>query len=174
MGVSNQVFEEKFQRPPTLTEIESIKTHFLGLLSNQFHADATKFSEITGAANFLSELTEKGYPIAIATGGWWETAIFKLEKVGVRIKDIPFANSNHHYSRAAIIGLAIKSAKEIYKSDFERVIYFGDGKWDLLTCREIGIDFIGVDYKETGVLRKLGAANVTRDFSDSESLFSLI
>jgi len=174
LGISNQIFEENFQRPPTNTEIESIKTHFLGLLSKRFRAEPTKFSEIPGAANFLKELKAKSYPIAIATGGWKETAIFKLEKVGVRIENIPFANSNHHYSRAAITKLSIESAKETYQIDFKRTVYFGDGEWDLVTCREIGVDFIGVDYKETGVLKKLGAANVIEDFSDTENLLRLI
>jgi phosphoglycolate phosphatase-like HAD superfamily hydrolase len=174
LGVTNQIFEDNFKRLPEVAEINSIKTHFFALLKEQFQADAGKFSEITGAVKFFNKLLEKNYPIAIATGGWQETAEFKLEKIGLKTDGIPFANSNHHYSRQKITEIAIKSAQEKYSNDFERIIYFGDGKWDLLSCQEMGIEFIGVDFYGNGNLKSLGAENILKDFSNSQSLFSLI
>ncbi|MGI8668828.1 MAG: HAD family hydrolase [Aridibacter sp.] len=153
LGVSNQIFQDNFKCLPTNEEINSIKTHFLGLLKQTFQQDANKFIEVSGAVGFFNKLKEKDFPLAIATGGWRETALFKLEKIGLKINDIPFANSKHHYSRSKIIQIAIESAKEKHSKDFERIIYFGDGKWDLLTCQEMGIEFIGVDFYGNGKLK---------------------
>lgn len=173
LGVCRQVFEEEFKRQPTVEEICSIKNHFLGLLQEQSEIDSSKFLEVSGSVAFYAFLREKGYPVAIATGGWRETAIFKLEKVGLEIEEIPFANSNHHYSRSEITKLAIDKARQNNESDFKRIICFGDGKWDFLTCHELGIEFIGVDFYETGILKELGAENVITDFTDRESLLRL-
>lgn len=174
LGVSNQIFQDNFKRLPTNEEINSIKTHFLRLLNQTFQQDANKFSEVSGAVGFFNELKEKDYPIAIATGGWRETALFKLEKIGLKINGIPFANANHHYSRRKIIQIAIDSAKEKHAEDFERIIYFGDGKWDLLTCQEMEIEFIGVDFYGNGKLKNLGAKSIFKDFSDTENLLRLL
>jgi phosphoglycolate phosphatase-like HAD superfamily hydrolase len=174
LGVSNQIFQNNFKRLPNIKEINSIKNHFLELLKQQFQKDPNKFSEVTGAIEFLNILKEKNYPLAIATGGWRETALFKLSKIGLKIKDIPFASSNHHYSRSKITQFAIEYAKKKYAADFERIIYFGDGKWDLLTCQEMGIEFIGVDFYRSRKLKNLGAEIVIEDFSNKENLFGLI
>lgn len=174
LGITNQVFQDNFKRLPNKKEINSIKAHFLRLLKQQFQQDANKFSEITGAVEFFYELRNRKFPIAIATGGWRETALFKLGEIGLDIKSIPFANSNLHYSRQKITQIAIESAKEKYSIDFEKLIYFGDGKWDLLTCRKMGIEFIGVDFYGNGKLKSLGAEIVIKDFSDTEKLFSLL
>ncbi len=174
LGVSNEVFQSNFKRLPTESEINSTKEHFLGLLKEQFKKDSTLFSEVIGAVHFFNELQEKDYPLAIATGGWGETALFKLEKAGFEINGIPFANSNHHYSRYNITELAIEKSKEKHSTDFERVIYFGDGKWDLINCREMGIEFIGVDFYKSGKLKDLGAENIIRDFNDKEKMLDLI
>lgn len=172
LGLTNQIFQDNFKRLPTDEEINSIKTHFLGLLKKQFDEDADKCREITGAVKFFNDLREKDYPIAIATGGWQETALFKLEKIGLEINGIPFANSNHHYSRLNITQIAIDSAKEKYSKDLERIIYFGDGKWDLLNCQEMGIEFIGVDFHKDGKLKKLGAEIVIKDYANSQNIWT--
>lgn len=174
LGVSNEIFQTNYKRLPTDEEIDTTKNHFLGLLKKLFEKEVNKFSEVTGAIEFFNELREKDYPLAIATGGWGETAIFKLEKAGFAIDNIPFANSNHHYSRLKITELAIEKAKEKYSTDFERIIYFGDGKWDLLNCQEMGIEFIGVDFYESGKLKILGADTVIKDFSNGNKVFEFL
>ena len=172
LGITNQIFQDNFKRLPNEKEIISIKSHFLKLLKEQFDEDANEFKEINGAVEFFNELREKDYPIAIATGGWQETALFKLEKIGLEIDEIPFANSNHHYSRLDITQLAIDSAKEKHSKDFERIIYFGDGKWDLLNCQKMEIEFIGVDFYENGKLKQLGAEIVIKDFANITNIWT--
>ena len=174
LGITRQVFKTHFSRFPKRDEIDQIKKHFLGLLEKQFQLDPSKFSEVVGAGAFFNQLQEKEYRVAIATGGWQETAEFKLERVGLDVSSIPFANSNHHHSRADITKLAIEFARDFYAAEFERIIYFGDGRWDLMTCREMGIDFIGVDFYRTGVLRELGATQVIGDFTEIEKLFAML
>ncbi len=174
LGISNQIFQDNFKRLPEGREIDSIKYHFLKLLKIQFNKDPGKFSEVTKAVSFINDLCRRNYPIAIATGGWQETAIYKLEKVGIELNGIPFANSNHHYSRQKITEIAIHSAKEKYATDFGQIIYFGDGKWDLLTCQEMGIKFVGVDFQQNGELKELRAGIVIKDFENTRELINLI
>lgn len=172
LGLSNQIFLDNFKRLPKDEEIDAIKSHFLDLLTKQFRSDPRKFSEVTGAIKFFNDLRNRIFPLAIATGGWEETALFKLEKAGFDVKEIPFANSNHHYSRLRITELAIESAKEKYATNFNQIIYFGDGKWDLLNCREMEIEFIGVDFYRNRKLKSLGAETVIDDFSDTKELLN--
>jgi phosphoglycolate phosphatase-like HAD superfamily hydrolase len=173
-GITNQVFQEKFKRLPTTAEIDYVKEHFLTLLTRQYKNEPGNFSEVSGAVDFVNELRDKNFPIAIATGGWEETARFKLEKIGLELSEIPFANSNHHFSRREITEYAIDLAKEKYSTDFQRIIYFGDGQWDLLNCRELEIEFIGVDFYENGKLKNLGAGYVIKDFLSKTEILDFL
>ena len=47
--------------------------------------------------------------------------------------------------REEIVSAAIKNALTYYHADkFERVISVGDGLWDLLTAKNLDLEFIGV------------------------------
>jgi len=37
-----------------------------------------------------------------------------------------------------------------------------------MTCQKLGIRFIGIDYSNSGKLKRLGASEVYRDFKKSE------
>lgn len=165
-GLTNTIFEQHFHRLPSDEELARIKAHFLHLIREKTMQYPSKMTEIPGAIAFVNRLKKEAYSIGIATGGWEETARFKLNHIGLNIDGIAFANSNHHYIRKVITEYAIQLVHGTQNIDNQSIIYFGDGKWDLLTCREMKINFVGVDYFDNGKLKALGAANVIQNYDD--------
>ena len=101
--------------------------------------------EVSGAAALLAELRRQGdISVSIATGGWLETALIKLESAGIDVSGIPIASSNDHYSRVKIMKIAAARAA-IAKG--VSCTYFGDGEWDKQACEELGYSFVLVGEK---------------------------
>ncbi|MFL0809434.1 MAG: HAD family hydrolase [Agarilytica sp.] len=100
--------------------------------------------EIPGAAAFLSLLQSmKNVTVSLATGGWQESALLKLESANINFSSIPLASSNDHYSRIEIMKLAAnRAAKNQYPCT-----YFGDGVWDKEACSSLGYNFVLVGSK---------------------------
>ena len=141
-GILNQFFKEtKIEN----TEIahESIKSVFLSKI--QTRIAKKPISEIAGASAFISSLKElENVAISFATGGWYESAILKLESAGIDISNIPIASANDHHSRIEIMKISEKRAVKETRLSFT---YFGDGSWDLKACKELGVNFVLVGDK---------------------------
>jgi phosphoglycolate phosphatase-like HAD superfamily hydrolase len=104
------------------------------------------FAEVPGAARFLERLRNlDGVGIAIATGGWRKEALFKLQTSGLSVDGIPLASSDDDHNRKKIMMSAAEKARDFYACPgFERVVYLGDGLWDLQEARSLGYGFIGI------------------------------
>jgi beta-phosphoglucomutase-like phosphatase (HAD superfamily) len=78
-GLTNEIFETHLGRSPLDEEILKLKNHFYKLLTQC----CDEIIEIRGAINTLDSLIENpNISIAFATGGWKETAVFKLSTIG--------------------------------------------------------------------------------------------
>ena len=141
-------------------EIE-IKTcsSYVRNLNNALNADGGAFPVMPGARELMQSIQETGIPIAIATGNWRESALVKLDAAGICLGDIPLVTASDYYSRSDIIRAAIEKAGERIKES----VYVGDGVWDLLATRKIGISFIGCGTR-TEELRDSGAKYILDDF----------
>ena len=141
-GILNQFFKETNIENTELAH-ESIKRVFLSKLQSRI---TTKpISEIPGASAFISSLKElESVAISFATGGWYESAILKLESAGIDISNLPIASANDHHSRTEIMKIAEKRAVNETRLSFT---YFGDGSWDLKACKELGVNFVLVGNK---------------------------
>ena len=95
----------------------------------------------------------------IATGGWEISAKFKLEHIGIDMEGIGFSNSDHYKSKEKITLNTINQLARIINEPIERIIYFGDGEWDYKTCKNLGIEFIGIDVQNDGKLKKTRSNN---------------
>lgn len=96
--------------------------------------------EIPGASLFLGRLQSMdNVAISLATGGWYETAILKLNSAGIDFGGIPIASSNDHVSRVAIMRTA---QHRTGSNTVLPCIYFGDGSWDKQACAELGFSFV--------------------------------
>lgn len=96
--------------------------------------------QVPGASEFISELRRReNLSLSIATGGWYETALMKLESAEIDISGIPIASSNDHFSRTKIMEIAEEKAIGKIKAP---CTYFGDGEWDKKACEELGYNFV--------------------------------
>ena len=169
-GLTMEIFENRLNRTPLPEELTTIKSHFKNLLSEH----VGQFSEIDHAFSFIQILSENPeFEIGFATGGWKETAELKCNSVGFNLNDFIFKSSNDHYNRAKIIELVIEAALDKNEiSEFESITYFGDGLWDFKTTAELGINFIGVDFKNNEKLKNAGVEKIIKNFSTPEMLLN--
>lgn len=164
-GLTVNIFKKHFDRGPSKAEVLEIKKHFLALLKSR----ESEIKEIDGALNILKLLKqERDFVVALATGGWKETAHFKLNSIGFDLGDLVFVSSNDHFDRSTITSMAIaKSSNKYGKRSFEKTTYVGDGLWDLRTSKAMGINFIGVDFHQNNQLTSAGADHVIYDFTNT-------
>lgn len=118
----------------------AIKSVFVGKIERHIQTQGP-FSTIHGAVDFFERTrASDGRRVAIATGGWRESARLKLESAGFDIEGIPLVTSDDAWSRIEIMETALARLG----SDFESVTYFGDAEWDRQACHSLGWDFIAV------------------------------
>ncbi|MBT8082851.1 MAG: HAD family hydrolase [Gammaproteobacteria bacterium] len=120
--------------------LEGIRTVFVDLLEAHVHEHGP-FREIPGARQMLRALqASPACAVAMATGGWRQSAVLKLASARMHYEDIPLATSNDHHERTTIMEIAL----ERLGGSFESVTYFGDGPWDREACARLGWEFVAV------------------------------
>lgn len=166
-GITQQIFIEKLGRFPSDEELIRVKRCFVSLLQEAFIDNQDLFSEIPGSRNVLAQLQlDSEWCVAIATGGWGESAKLKLQKANLQITEIPFASANDALSREDIVNTAIIKAKDVYQVEkFDRVVFVGDGLWDVKAAANLKIAFVGIGNHK---LISAGATQVIKDFQDLE------
>ncbi|MCG7495658.1 haloacid dehalogenase-like hydrolase [Vibrio sp. Of7-15] len=123
----------------------SVKEKFIQLVES--HLTSSPAREIEGSINFLKYLqSREDVEIAIATGGWEQTAKAKLKSAGFDISGIAFASSTDHCQRVGVMQVA--EARCQYQ-DFVSKTYFGDGVWDKKACEDLAYNFVLVGNKLT-------------------------
>lgn len=138
--------------------LEEIRSVFVGLLRDHV-SDNGPFVEIPGARDFLYSLRESAsHAVALATGGWRQSAEFKLYSAGFDVGDIPLATSNDHYRRTTIMQIALDSLG----GAFDSVTYYGDGPWDQQACEQLGWEFVAVGAELGGIENFLDATGLNR------------
>ncbi len=135
---------------------ERIQEEYLRRLRVAHAEDSRAFLPRSGAVALLDYLAATpGVSIAIATGDWLSTVSFKLSAAGIDISRYPVATASDTSRRADIIRCAVERAGQ----PLVESVYVGDGTWDLRTCREIDLRFIGTGAR-TDRLRAMGAAAI--------------
>ena len=172
-GITAEVFQTHFRRPPTPDEIARFKQQFVGLLAETFRTEPESCREMAGAAAALQRLrAHPQWRIALATGSWRGCAMLKLQTAGLDLDRVPAAFADDSFGREEIIALARSRALACYgQSDFSRVVYVGDAPWDVRAARRLGISFLGIGggRKAERLLRN-GASEVLQDFSDVDGV----
>lgn len=170
-GITEEILLRERQRKPTPSEYQSMVSNFIRLLKKERSRDRSQFNEVKGAYDFFHQLKSTGgIELGIATGSWEKSACIKLESIGIDPMASCFSNSDYYKSREKITTAVIDQLNKQTGATPERIIYFGDGEWDLKTCINLGIDFIGIDVAEDGKLRRMGAKTVFKDYSDAAQL----
>ena len=138
-GVLSQILADN-QIPAEQEPFHEIKSHFVDLLRGHV-AEHGPFAEISGASDLLNSLRASAtHAVAIATGGWLESAELKLQSAGLDYANFPLATSNDHHERTSIMELALARLD----NHFDSVTYYGDGPWDRQACVHLGWQFVAV------------------------------
>ena len=172
-GITLDIFREQFNRAPEEAELEKFKSHFVQLLEDYRIKDSSLFAEIAGAASMLKRLNqEPEWKVAIASGGWRDSAILKLKTAGINASKFPAAFADDGLSREDILQSAISKAERFYRQNrFDRIVSIGDGLWDVRTARNLQFPFLGIGVEDAErKLRRTGATHVIKNFSDYEKL----
>ena len=138
-GIISQVMEDN-GLPQDSDAINTIRNRFVAGLIEHIKADGP-FPEIPGAGRFIDRLREsKEHDVAIATGGWRQSALLKLETSELNVKGIPVFSCDDSPSRSEIMRIALSQLGTLYES----VMYFGDAEWDRRACEILGWEFVPV------------------------------
>jgi len=174
-GITEEIILKHWERIPSEKEYENMISEFVALLHSEINKDKSQFQEVEGATKFIEFLRKKSnVTIGIATGGWAKSAELKLKSIEIDPKDFVFSNSNHFKTRENILSKTIKELKENTQNKIDRIIYFGDGTWDFLTCQNLNIDFVGIDIFENNKLKKMGAQIIFNNFEQKELIYKAL
>lgn len=174
-GITEEIILKNWNRIPTEIEYKKMVSEFVSELQSEFKKDKKEFREINGASNFIKFLIEKSnVKIGIATGGWKKSAILKLKSIGIDSTEFVFSNSNDFKTRENIVLNAISKLNLKWENKIERIIYFGDGTWDYVTCEKLGIEFVGIDNSNNDKLKKIGVKTIFNDFEQCELIYKTL
>ena len=145
-GVTEEAIRRVTGKSPTSEQFEGVKHNVMVRLERLQQQSPGAFQEVAGAGRFLEHLRNlAGIGVAIASGCWRSEALFKLSASGIHVDGIPMATSDDDKNRTSIMKHAVERARQAYDCrEFERIIYMGDGPWDLQEARALGYGFIGI------------------------------
>ena len=142
-GILDEILvQHRFPEPLDPLRAE-VKRRFIELVRGHLDAGDAVLREIRGATALLRELRARpDVRLAIATGGWAETALMKLAAIGVSVDGIGFASGSDAHARTRIMELAAERA--LRGAMPATRTYLGDGAWDQRACAELGYRFIAI------------------------------
>ena len=163
-------------RPPTSEESRAVQQRMMKLMDGNTRRTGRGTTEIPGAAACVRALRARGYAVAIASGDWEMTARHKLTAARIPFDDLPAAFCEASHVRTEIMLAALARAAAHHRCmHFERIVYVGDGSWDVRACRELGWPFVGVGRGEPASrLNSLGATQVIPDYLEFGDFLSVI
>lgn len=162
-GILEQILEGDPRRRDLADALPAVKAAFVRRVEAWLRREP--LAPVPGAAAFLDLLRQRGeVAVALATGGWRETALLKLEAAGLDVAGIPLATSSDHASRIDIMRLAEQRAGS---GPFLRRSYFGDGAWDQAASRTLGYDFVLVG-------DRVDHAPAIADYTDPDRTLALL
>ncbi|CAL2074945.1 HAD family hydrolase [Tenacibaculum sp. 190524A02b] len=113
--------------------------------------------ELHGAQTIVDYfINETNYAVCFATGSILQPAYLKLQQAGIHLIPEVLESSNNIFTREGIVKSAIEKAKSYYEvNNFEHIISFGDGLWDVTTAQNLDIHFVGVNDKNIADFNKM-------------------
>lgn len=145
---------------------QDFKRVFLSLISDFITKNSNSVCEIKGASQFIQKLKKRrDISVAIATGGFEETAKLKLKAVGIDTQGCAFASSSDHPSRSEIMKIA--ESRVDTTSPFKSKTYFGDAEWDEKASRRLNYRFILVG-------NRISWSERINDYQDVDSIFLML
>lgn len=144
--VFEEIFEKTFSRKPTAPETRRMVRRFLMYIKESLAEQNSVINPIPGAGEILERLAaHPEWEVTVASGGWRESALFKLRQAKLYLDGIPLATSSEEKLREEIVALSIEKAKTHYDvSEFEKIVSVGDAPWDVKAAEQLNLAFIGI------------------------------
>jgi beta-phosphoglucomutase-like phosphatase (HAD superfamily) len=141
-GILEQLLRER-RADERAAVAEQVQRQFVALVRGYLASQGLGVREIPGARQLVERLLAlPKVRVAVATGGWEETARLKLRHVGIDDARVALASSSDAAARTAIMRLAAERA--LRGATAVRTTYFGDGPWDRRASAELGYEFVAV------------------------------
>lgn len=122
---------------------QEVKGAFARLVARYLKEHGGRLPEISGAKAFLDDLKSRpDVAVGLATGGWEETALMKLEAAGMDPGGLCLASGSDALTRVGIMQIAAERALNGAKAS--TTAYFGDGVWDKRASEELSYQFIAI------------------------------
>jgi phosphoglycolate phosphatase-like HAD superfamily hydrolase len=175
-GILDELYKRSRGRSPTPREQQEFIALFVEQLKRSAEESSSYFESVPGATSVWNLLQDAGYATSLATGAWKNSAQFKLAHALKKDLSLPHSTADDHFSRDDIIKQSILRAGEYYKcSSFEDIVYFGDGPWDCISARRVGVDFVGVlDGRSADRLESVGATTFLTDYSQPQKIMETL
>ena len=176
-GVTREAFRLLQRKKATSGDIERVRLSFLRHLESAQRTSPDAFLPIPGAEEaFRSIVAHQNWKAGLASGAWWQSAELKLRGMGIDPELFPGAFAEDSHSREVIISTAIERASHRYHTlSWDKIVYVGDGLWDLRAARRLRIGFVGIARNERrNALLKEGAMTVLNDFTNLPVLHSAL
>ncbi len=165
-GIMTDLIRTFWARAADEEEIVRHRSRYLQHLER----DASALAEIAGARTFLAELQQRGWRIALATGAWRQSALYKLRVAGFGER-YPIASCDEFISREEIVRAAIALAGD----GPSPIVLFGDGVWDVRCAANLHLPIVAVGRgAHAERLRNAGARVTIGDFADVDGVFAAI
>lgn len=143
-----------------------VKRRFVELIEDYVARHPCSIREIPGAKALIDTLC--GIPsvrVAVATGGWLETASLKLQSIGLKVERLALATASDNVERTTIMRIAEQRA--MLGLPPSRRTYFGDGVWDQQASAHLGYQFIAIG-------RNVEHEFLFHDFSNREAVLECL
>ncbi len=147
---------------PTPEEDRAVQHKLVALMHDMAERRNKRTVEIAGAAASVQAVLDAGHAVAIASGDWQLTAHHKLRSARIPFEKLPSAYCDVSHVRTEIMQTALVRARAHYDvMEFDRIVYVGDGAWDVKACRELSWPLIGIGREAQALrLRTLGVSHV--------------
>jgi beta-phosphoglucomutase-like phosphatase (HAD superfamily) len=142
-GILDEILYENSVSADRLEMHAQVRREFVRLTQRYVARHATALREIPGAKALLDMLrSHHSVAVAVATGGWRETAELKLRGIGLDPNGLSLATASDSSDRCAIIRLAERRALNGQVAKCRT--YFGDGQWDKKAAADLNYAFVAV------------------------------
>ncbi len=173
-GLSESIYKQHTGRSLSKGQTQKIRKLFYQKIKSEYKKNPNGIEAIAGVNDFIESIRQMQIPMAIATGGFRKTAEFKLTVSNIPYTPFTLATSNDAESRRSIMNIAIARAQFEYQQFFKTIVYFGDGVWDVQTCRDMDIPMIGIDCNFSGKLDSTGIQYLFHDYLNDKEIFDAI
>lgn len=132
------VLQKVLPTPPSPPQLKSFFNEMANHLRMIFESEPHLFSCYPGVAQLVEQLHRKGFSLGVITGNARETALVKLQSVGLDPYLQTGGFGDDHHDRNQIAGLALERAEAYWKRKFKQIFHVGDTPKDIFAAKSIG------------------------------------